>query len=345
MITGERLELRWVITGVIVLLAAAVAGLTIGQSSIAAVDALKEVADRLPLVSVDSGLTDIQKNIVWEVRVPRVLLGGMVGASLAVAGGGYQAVFRNPLADPFLLGAAAGAGVGATVAIAYGIGDGVGGLDPVPMLAFIGAMFAVLLSWVVGSAAQQRSAASLLLAGVAVASFLTAVQTFILQRNAEVIRQVYTWLLGRLTTATWDEVRLIAPYFIVSSVIVIGLRRVLDVMRVGDAEATSLGIRPGVVRGVVVVAASLGTAAAVAVSGLIAFVGLIGPHTIRLLVGASNRVVLPLALLFGAAFLIGADVVARNAVDQGEVPIGVITAFCGAPFFLMVLRTSRRLVA
>jgi len=344
-ITGERLELRWVITGVIVLLAAAVAGLTIGQSSIAAVDALKEVADRLPLVSVDSGLTDIQKNIVWEVRVPRVLLGGMVGASLAVAGGGYQAVFRNPLADPFLLGAAAGAGVGATVAIAYGIGDGVGGLDPVPMLAFIGAMFAVLLSWVVGSAAQQRSAASLLLAGVAVASFLTAVQTFILQRNAEVIRQVYTWLLGRLTTATWDEVRLIAPYFIVSSVIVIGLRRVLDVMRVGDAEATSLGIRPGVVRGVVVVAASLGTAAAVAVSGLIAFVGLIGPHTIRLLVGASNRVVLPLALLFGAAFLIGADVVARNAVDQGEVPIGVITAFCGAPFFLMVLRTSRRLVA
>ena len=205
-------------------------------------------------------------------------------------------------------------------------------------------MFAVLLSWVVGSAAQQRSAASLLLAGVAVASFLTAVQTFILQRNAEVIRQVYTWLLGRLTTATWDEVRLIAPYFIISSVAVIALRRVLDVMRVGDAEAASLGIRPGLVRGVVVVAASLGTAAAVAVSGLIAFVGLIGPHTIRLLVGASNRVVLPLALLFGAAFLIGADVVARNAVDQGEVPIGVITAFCGAPFFLVVFRTSRRLV-
>lgn len=344
MIAGERLRLRWVLTGVLVLLASAVAGLTIGQSSVGAIAALKEVADRLPLIAVDSGLTEIQKNIVWEVRVPRVLLGGMVGASLAVAGGGYQAVFRNPLADPFLLGAAAGAGVGATLAIAYGIGDGVGGLDPVPLLAFVGAMFAVLLSWVVGSAAQQRSAASLLLAGVAVASFLTAVQTFILQRNAEVIRQVYTWLLGRLTTATWDEVRLIAPYFIISSVAVIALRRVLDVMRVGDAEAASLGIRPGLVRGVVVVAASLGTAAAVAVSGLIAFVGLIGPHTIRLLVGASNRVVLPLALLFGAAFLIGADVVARNAVDQGEVPIGVITAFCGAPFFLMVLRTSRRLV-
>ena len=344
MIAGERLQFRWVLTGVLVLLASAIAGLTIGQASVGAIAALKEVADRLPFIAVESGLTEIQKNIVWEVRVPRVLLGGMVGASLAVAGGGYQAVFRNPLADPFLLGAAAGAGVGATLAIAYGIGDGVGGLDPVPLLAFVGAMFAVLLSWVVGSAAQQRSAASLLLAGVAVASFLTAVQTFILQRNAEVIRQVYTWLLGRLTTATWDEVRLIAPYFIISSVAVIALRRVLDVMRVGDAEAASLGIRPGLVRGVVVVAASLGTAAAVAVSGLIAFVGLIGPHTIRLLVGASNRVVLPLALLFGAAFLIGADVVARNAVDQGEVPIGVITAFCGAPFFLVVLRTSRRLV-
>ncbi len=329
--------------GLGVLLAALAAGLLIGPADIDRSSILLELLDRLPVVSVDSGLAPIQKNIIWEVRLPRVLLGALVGMTLAVSGAGYQAVFRNPLADPYLLGAAAGAGLGATVAIVTGSGDGVGTFDFVPILAFLGALSAVALTYLLGySSSARRSPAALLLAGVAVASFLTAIQIFIQQQNVETIRQVYGWILGRLNTASWDEVSMLAPYALAASFVILLCRRLLDVMRLGDAEASSLGIGPQRVRLVVICAASLGTAAAVAVSGLIAFVGIIVPHTVRLIAGASNRVVLPLSLLYGAAFLAAVDLLGRTLASPAEIPIGVITAFCGAPFFVVVLRTSKR---
>ena len=329
--------------GLGVLLATLAAGLLIGPADIDRSSILLELLDRLPVVSVDSGLAPIQKNIIWEVRLPRVLLGALVGMILAVSGAGYQAVFRNPLADPYLLGAAAGAGLGATVAIVTGSGDGVGTFDFVPILAFLGALSAVALTYLLGySSSARRSPAALLLAGVAVASFLTAIQIFIQQQNVETIRQVYGWILGRLNTASWDEVSMLAPYALAASFVILLCRRLLDVMRLGDAEASSLGIGPQRVRLVVICAASLGTAAAVAVSGLIAFVGIIVPHTVRLIAGASNRVVLPLSLLYGAAFLVAVDLLGRTLASPAEIPIGVITAFCGAPFFVVVLRTSKR---
>jgi iron complex transport system permease protein len=177
---------------------------------------------------------------------------------------------------------------------------------------------------------------------VAVASFLTAVQTYVQQRNLDTVRQVYSWLLGRLTTAGWDEVRLLLPYALVSSLVLLSQRRALDVLAVGDDEASTLGLNARRSRLIVVVAASLGTAAAVSVSGLIAFVGIIVPHTVRLLAGSSHRVVLPLSMLFGGAFLVVADLLARTIAAPAEIPIGVVTAFFGAPFFVLVLRTSRR---
>ena len=153
---------------------------------------------------------------------------------------------------------------------------------------------------------------------------------------------MYSWILGRLNTASWSEVSLLAPYALLASLVILFHRRTLDVMRLGDAEASSVGIRPQVVRLTVIIAASLGTAAAVAVSGLIAFVGLIVPHTVRLLAGSSNRIVLPLSVMFGAAFLMFVDLLGRTIASPAEIPIGVITAFCGAPFFVVVLRSSRR---
>ena len=153
---------------------------------------------------------------------------------------------------------------------------------------------------------------------------------------------MYSWILGRLNTASWSEVSLLAPYALLASLVILFHRRTLDVMRLGDAEASSVGIRPQVVRLIVIIAASLGTAAAVSVSGLIAFVGLIVPHTVRLLAGSSNRIVLPLSVMFGAAFLMSVDLLGRTIASPAEVPIGVITAFCGAPFFVVVLRSSRR---
>jgi iron complex transport system permease protein len=175
-----------------------------------------------------------------------------------------------------------------------------------------------------------------------VAAFLTAVQTYVQQRQSETLREVYGWILGRLTTAGWREVALVVPYALASTVVILLHRRLLDVLAVGDDEARSLGVRAARVRLVVVAAATLATAAAVAVSGLIGFVGIIVPHTVRLLVGSSHRLLAPLSLVAGAAFLILADLVARTVMAPAELPIGVVTAFFGAPFFALVLRGSRQ---
>jgi iron complex transport system permease protein len=323
--------------GATLLGATVLTGLLTGPAGIDLGSALRALLDRLPGVEVVSGLGPRELSILFSIRAPRVVLGALVGATLAICGGAYQGVFRNPLADPYLLGAAAGAGLGATIAIV--LTDGQGWVTPA---AFIGALAAVAITYVVGRRGRERSAALLLLAGIAVAAFFTALQTFVLQRNYGSLQEVYSFILGQLGTGGWEEVTLMLPYALVSTVAIVTYRRLLDVLAVGDEEAASVGVNPIRVRAVLVILASLGTAAAVAVSGLIGFVGVIVPHTVRLLAGWSYRVILPLSVLFGAVFMIGADLVARTALAPAELPIGVVTAFFGAPFFLLVLRTGGR---
>jgi iron complex transport system permease protein len=265
-----------------------------------------------------------------------VVLAALVGGALAISGAAFQGVFRNPLADPYLLGAAAGAGLGATIIVVTAPTWNIA----LPLAAFAGALGGVGLSWALSQSAG-RSTATLLLAGVAVASFLTAVQTFVQQANIDTIQRVYSWMLGGLNTTGWREVLLTLPYIAVTSVVLWLCARLLDVLTVGDEEAASLGIRPARVRILVLGAASLATAAAVSVAGLIGFVGIVVPHVVRLLAGASYRIVLPLSLFGGATFLILADEIARTVLAPAELPIGVITAFTGAPFFLLVLRMNR----
>jgi len=303
---------------------------------------LVELAGRLPGVDTSSGLSDQEAAILWQLRLPRVVLGGLVGAMLALAGAAYQGVFRNPLADPYLLGAAAGAGLGATLAIAYGPGTSGWPVDLLPLAAFAGAVAGVVAAYALGRSGPARTTTSLILSGVAVAAFLTAIQTYVQQRESETLREVYGWILGRLTTAGWREVVLIVPYALVSTAAILLHGRLIDVLAVGDDEASSLGVRAARVRLVVVAAATLATAAAVAVSGLIGFVGIIVPHTIRLLAGSSHRLLAPLSLVAGAAFLILADLAARTIIAPAELPIGVVTAIVGAPFFALVLRGARR---
>lgn len=341
---ATRLTAGWLAAAAAAVVAAAVVSLSMGPVPVPIDRTAAELLDRLPLVELDSGLTSSERAIVWDIRTPRVLLGLLVGAMLAGSGAAYQGVFRNPLADPYLLGIAAGAGLGATLAIVTGAGDGSGSLDAVPLFAFAGALVAV------GAAAAlsvRRDGAStpatLILAGVAVAAFFTAVQTYVQQRHAETLRQVYSWILGNLSTSSWDEVLLVLPYVVVCGAILMVSVGALDVLAVGDAEATSLGLHPRRTRALVLVAASLATAAAVAASGLIGFVGLVVPHGVRLLAGVSNRLVVPLSFLFGGAFLALADVLARTVRSPAELPIGVVTAFVGAPFFLAILRS--RMVA
>ena len=332
-----RLRFAWAAGALVLLFAAIVCGVAFGPSGLSVTRVARE------LLGLHSGFTQLQSDIVWQIRLPRVALGVLVGGTLALAGSAYQGVFRNPLADPYLLGVAAGAGLGATIAIAYGIRGHLAGIDTLPLLAFVAALAAVACTYAVGRSAGG-SVASLLLAGITVAAFCTALQTYIQQHHVDQLQLVYSFILGGLGGADWADVRLVAPYVAVSTALILFSARKLDVLALGDVEAASLGVNVRRVRLVVVLAATIGTAAVVGVSGLIGFVGIIVPHLIRLALGVgSQRVLLPLSLLVGGAFVVGCDLVARTIEAPAELPIGVITAFIGAPFFAVVLRNCRGL--
>lgn len=330
------------LAGMAVLGAAMLAALLMGPLPIPAGAIVRDVLDGLPFVSVDSGLTAQQHDVLWQLRMPRVVLGALVGATLALGGAAYQGTFRNPLADPYLLGVAAGAGLGATVSIVYAPGLSIAGQASLPVFAFAGGLVAVALALVVGrSFGEGRTSTTLILGGVAVASFLTALQTFVQQSHDETLQQVYGWILGRLSTSGWTEVRVILPYVLLAAVVVLAHGRLLDVLALGDDAAESLGVNAGRVRGVVVVCVTMATAAAVAVSGLIGFVGIVVPHAVRLCGVRGHRALLPLSAVAGAAFLVACDLVARTVMEPAELPIGVVTALIGAPAFALVLRASR----
>lgn len=333
----------WVVTA-LALVVALVVGVLIGPVSISPLAVAESLLPHLPLLHLHSHVPPLDAAIVWQLRAPRVVLAALVGAVLAGGGASYQGVFRNPLADPYLLGVAAGAGLGATIVIDSGSFSSLA----LPVAAFAGAVLAVAMTYSLGALGGRASEGVpgtsgrvVILAGVAVAALLTALQTYLQQRHTQQIQNIYDWLLGSFSSATWSDVTLVLPYIAVALVVLSLHRRYLDVMRVGEDEAGALGVHVARTRLVIVAAATLGTAAAVSVSGLIGFVGIIVPHLVRLLTRSSYRVILPLSMVGGAAFLVLADVVARTVESPTELPIGVVTAFVGAPFFLLVLRSRR----
>jgi ABC-type Fe3+-siderophore transport system permease subunit len=329
----------------LVLVLALLAGVWVGALPLPPGVVVATLLDRLlsPFgIAVPGGLEGTEAAVLLELRLPRVLLASLVGAGLAISGAAYQGVFRNPLADPYLLGAAAGAGLGATLVIAYSPVQSVGPVGIVPLAAFAGALIGVGCALALGTAAGGSHSPTLLLAGIAVAAFLAAAQTLVQQQNTEDLREIYGWLLGQLGRSQWSDVALVLPYLGVSCTVLLFCGRALDVLAVGDDEASSLGVHPGRLRLLVVLAASLATASAVAVSGLIGFVGLVVPHIVRRLIGGSHARVLPMSLLVGSSFLVLADLVARVVVAPAELPIGVVTAFVGAPFFAGLLWAGAR---
>jgi iron complex transport system permease protein len=290
------------------------------------------------LLGLPNGLENEDRILLLQLRLPRVVLGALVGAALATSGAVYQSVFRNPLADPYLLGAASGAGLGATIAITNGGGN----LHALlPIFAFLGGVLAVAATFLVAGR-LFADPSTLLLAGIAVGSFATAFQTYLQQRNSAALRPVYSWILGELTVANWDVVKWAGFYIFIALFILIRISKVLDALMLSDEEAYSLGVSPQKIRLIAVAAATLATATAVSASGLIGFVGIVVPHLVRgLTKRATNRSLLSIAFV-GAAFLVIADLGARTLLSPAELPIGVITAFVGAPFFLFVLRSRNR---
>lgn len=289
------------------------------------------------LFGMEGGLEGRERTLLLDIRLPRVLLGALVGAALATSGAVYQTVFRNPLADPYLLGTAAGAGLGATIAI---VSSQTAFTAMVPIFAFFGGSLAVAATFLV-SGRYFANPGVLLLSGIAIGAFASAFQIYLQQRNTDVLRPVYSWILGQLTVSDWNSVRWAAIYIGLSLAILFKMAKILDGLMLSDEEAFSLGISPNKVRIIAVIAATLATATAVSISGLIGFVGIIVPHIIKGITRRATNRALPTIAISGAAFLVLADLGARTLLAPAELPIGVITAFIGAPFFLFVLRTTK----
>ncbi len=279
-------------------------------------------------------------SVFWDLRIPRVLLAGLVRASLASAGTAMQAVFRNPMADPFIVGVSSGAAVGAASAGLIGLTALVGAFTA-PALAFAAALATVLVVYRMGTVRGRVYVDTLLLSGVAVAAFLGAVVSFLIYFAREDYHQLIPWLLGSLAVARWSQVTILVVPVAIGCFVVFLYGRELNALLLGEETAHNLGADPEFLKKLMLAIAALLAAGAVAFTGIIGFVGLIVPHMMRILVGANHRVLVPAATLFGASFLIWADAISRSIIPAEELPVGIITALCGGPFFLYLLRRSR----
>ncbi len=314
----------------------------IGSSQISLSDLSNILLSRLPLVDINHTWDVVAETIVMDIRLPRILLAGLVGAALAVAGVTYQGLFRNPLADPYLIGVAQGAALGATVG--FLLPWQVANFGLVPVLAFCGALLAVAVVYAVARIGKTLPMTTLILAGVALGAFLASVTSYLIIASGDKFHGIISWLLGRFSLSSWGQVAVVAPYVLVGVVVIWLYARPLNVMQLDEEQAQQLGIEVEKVKLVLLIAATLITAAAVSFCGTIGFVGIIVPHAVRLIWGPDHRFLLPLSTLSGAIFLILADAAARTVLAPMEIPVGVITAFLGAPFFLYLLRQKKRAI-
>jgi iron complex transport system permease protein len=290
--------------------------------------------------SPDVRTTDVA--IVRDLRLARVLLAASIGAGLAAAGAAFQGLFRNPLADPYVVGASGGAALGATLAIVLGLTWSFGGFGPVPLAAFVGSMVAVFIVYFIAEVGGKASAIELLLAGAALSTLLAAITSLLMLVRDSTLHEVFTWTMGGLSGRSWPHLRNSGPYILFGLVTLWLMARALDALAWGEETAESLGLPLQRTRGALVAAASLTTAAAVAAGGIIGFVGLIAPHAARLLFGASHHRLIPASALMGALLLVLADDLARTVLAPVELPVGIVTALLGGTFFLYLLKTRQQ---
>lgn len=329
------------VTGAALLLGlVAIVGAMVGTTSIPADAVLASTWNALPFTTPHLDVPEGWARIVVDVRLPRVLTAGLAGAALACSGAAYQGVFRNALADPFLLGVASGAALGAALGIVLPV-EGMIAFGWVPLLAFVGAISAVTLAYLAARVGDAVSNASLILAGVAVSAMAGAATSFILLTAGERALTIFGFLFGSFNTASWARALTALPYLVAGMTVLLAYARVLNVLQLDEEQAAQLGVEVPRTRVIVLIAASLVAATAVAMAGVIGFVGLIVPHIARLAFGEDYRRLLPLSALLGASFLIAADVLARTVLRPQEVPVGIVTAVVGGPFFLSLLRARR----
>ena len=332
---------RPLVVGAGVILVIAVLSASQGSVRIPPLTVFEILVSKLPLIDITPSWPDTWDTILWQLRLPRIALAGLVGAALATAGATYQGLFRNPLADPYLLGAASGAGLAATVVLLTGVPVYIHGVTILPVAAFTGAVAAVATAYMIARQSDGVPLVTMILAGVAIASLTQAVTSLLMIRSDPDLRPVLGWVLGGFTSAQWKHSAYLLPYLIPSLILAMSYSRILNIFQLDDEQALQLGVNVERTKVLLIAAATLSTAAAVSFSGIIGFVGLVAPHAVRLIWGADYRFLLPMSAIVGAAFLILADLVARTVASPTELPVGIVTAFCGAPFLLYLLKKRR----
>ena len=344
-VSGGLVGLRYpwwrIMLGLAVLAVAAIFAASMGSVYVPFGAAVQVVAAGLPGVELSPDIPEAWDTILWKLRLPRVAQAALVGAALAMSGAAYQGLFKNPLADPYLVGVASGAGLGAVVVLLTGIPMYLAGISLLPVAAFAGGTGAVAVAYSIARNSGGTPTTTLILAGVAIAALTGAVSSLLILRSDPELRPVLAWLMGSLISSEWKESAIVLAYVAPGMAVLLGFGRMLNVLQLSEDHAAMLGVPVEKVKLLLIGAATLVTAAAVSFSGLIGFVGLVAPHVVRLIWGPDYRFLLPMSAIVGATFLVLADLVARTIVSPGELPVGMVTAFCGAPFFLYLLRRRR----
>jgi iron complex transport system permease protein len=342
--SGRRIRLFSILGLSVALVVVILLATSVGSVHIPILTTFSVLVSKIPWVDIAQTWQDTVGTIVLEIRLPRVILAGLVGAALATAGATYQGLFRNPLADPYLIGVAQGASLGAIIGFLLPITWHNLGFSVIPLFAFIGALIATAVVYGLARVGKTVPVTTLILAGVALGALLGSIVSYLIISSGEKMHGIIFWLMGSFSLSQWSEVGIVLPYVAAGTVVIIILARMLNVMQLDEEQAQQLGVNVERLKLILLAAATLITAASVSFVGTIGFVGIITPHAVRLIWGADHRFLLPLSVLAGAIFMILADLVARTVLAPTEVPIGVITAICGAPFFLYLLRRRKKAI-
>ncbi|KOP71264.1 FecCD family ABC transporter permease [Cytobacillus solani] len=340
----RRLAL-WGGAGFVLLLLSVVVSLSLGSANLPLSHVWGIILHQLPFLEdvIETNWAASSEQIILKVRLPRVFLAILVGACLSLAGAGFQGVLRNPLADPYTLGVASGSAVGAAFLILFGFHTILFGTWTIPLVAFVTGLISLLVVLRLANVQGKYKLETIILSGVVVSAFLGAIVSFMVSMSDQVVNEIVFWLMGSLALRGWSFTFVLMPYLAIGIVVLLSYGRTLNLFALGERQAAHLGVNIKRTRLVVLIVSTLITAAAVSIVGTIGFVGLVVPHLVRLIVGPDYRLLLPLTVIFGAIYVLWADTIARTLLSPTEIPLGVVTAVLGAPFFAYLLRRNKQM--
>ncbi len=338
--------LKYIIFLIILLTLAIFIATCVGSANIQPKEIFTILIKNIPFfgsnLAIKQSVSPKNETIICQIRLPRIISSVIVGFVLAAAGVIYQGIFRNPMADPYIIGVSSGASLGATIAFILGLGTGFLGISTVSIMAFICAIVTVFIVYQLSKMGERVPISNLILAGFAIGALLNSIVYFLLIAKTDDMQRIIFWMLGGFTTASWDKIKILTIPIVLTFIIIFFYLRELNILTLGDKRATQLGVNIEKIKRILLILASILASLGVAIGGLIAFIGLITPHIIRLIVGSDNRILYPTSALTGSIILIFSDTIARTITSPREIPVGIITAVIGAPYFLYLMKTKGR---